>query len=185
VRKIVALAALVALQPSCEPFPEDDRQFEGAREAFERWKEAMIAGRVSDCVQLTTLSLRSQWLYDRLAEGDRAALEWKARMDGGARPDLDLWFSEAGKDTSRGRVTTLPARVLADPSLMALLVGYLRDAQRDVAQDFKTQKVIQLSADDRGVSILVRSQRNEPEIYQLVSEEGFWKVDGHRKRAPR
>jgi hypothetical protein len=183
VRRLIALVALLA---SCEPFPaENDMQYEGAREAFERWKDAMIAGRLTECVQLTTLSLRSQWIYDRLSEGDHAALEWKAKLEGGARPDLDLWFSEAGKDTSRGRVPTLPARVLADRSLTSLLVGYLRDAQPDVAQDFKTQKVVQVSADERGVSVLVRSQRNEPEIYQLVSEEGFWKVDGHRKRAPR
>lgn len=102
-------------------------------------------------------------------------------MTGGGRSDLDLWFSEAGKNTSTGRVPTLPATVLREPSLTRLLVGYLHDAQPEVARDFRSLKVMQVSSDDRGVSVLVRNQHNDPEMYQLVSEDGLWKVDGHRK----
>ena len=185
-RKLLALIALSALQPSCEPFPnENEGKYEDAREAFEHWKEAMIAGRLAECVHLTTQSLRSQWVFDRLDEGDRAALGWKAKLKEGARTDLDLWFSEAVKSTTSGRVPTLPPTVLADASLTPLLVGYLKDAQPDVARDFRNQKIIQVSSDAVGVSVVARNARNEPEIYVLAFEEGFWKVDGHRKKGVR
>ena len=184
-KKLIALTALVVLGTSCEPFPDEKPGYDDAREGFDRWKEAMIAGRLTDCVQLMTLSLRSQWIHDRLSEGDRAVLEWKSQLKGTARTDLDLWFTEAARDQTRGRVTTLPPSVLADPSVTPLLVGYLRYEQPDVARDFKQQTVVQISADDLGVSILVRGRNSEPEIYQLVFEQGFWKVDGHRKKSPR
>lgn len=179
-RRIVALWVVLA---SCEPFPDEDRQYEGGRGSFEAWKEAMIAGRLGEVVAMTTVSLRSQWIYDRLLENDPAALDWKGKLKGGARSDLDLWFGEAGKNTSSGRVPTLPATVLREPTLTTLLTGYLKDAQADMARDFKSQKVVQVASDDRGVSVLVHNKSGDAEIYQLSQEDGYWKVDGHR-RAP-
>ena len=46
--------ALVLLLSSCEPFPDEDHRYEGAREGFEIWKEAMITGRLTECVAMTT-----------------------------------------------------------------------------------------------------------------------------------
>ncbi len=182
-RKMIAVFALLA---SCEPFPnEADAQQEDAKIAFERWKDFMIAGKVRECLEMMTLSLRSQWVYDRMNEGDHTALMWKTRLQGGARTDLDLWYSQAGLDTTRGRVTTLPGSVLADPSLTPLLLGYLQDAQPEIARDFKQLKVTQVSTDQMGVTVVIRNRANEPEIYGMVDEGGSWKVDGHRKRAPR
>ena len=127
-------------------------------------------------------SMRSQWVYERLNEKDTAAVIWKTKLQGSARTDLELWFPEAAKDLSRGRVTALPTTVLVEPSLNVLLMGYLKDAQADLARDFRDLHVQNVSSDELGVSVLIRNRMGEPEIYSMVIEEGQWKVDGHRRK---
>lgn len=182
-RKSVALFALLA---ACEGYPDqNEMQQEDAQASFEHWLDLLVAGKMAEAVQMMTQSYKSQWTYDRLAEGDPAALEWRTKLKGNARTDIDLWHGEAEKATAKGRVPTLPRTVLADPSLNALLVGYLKDAALEVRYEFTRVKIVKVSADELGVSILVHSSRGEPEMYQLVIEGGMWKLDHHKKKEPR
>jgi hypothetical protein len=181
----MVVAALVILA-SCEPFPDEQRadteDAKDGRQAFELWRNNILAGRMKEAVLQMSTSIRSQWVYDRLKEGDPAALQWKVKLQGTARTDLDLWFPEAAADTSRGRVTTLPGTVLADPNLTTLLMGYLKDAQADLVRDFRELQTQNVSTDQSGVSVLIRNRRGEPEIYSLIVEDGQWRIDGHRKK---
>lgn len=173
---IPALLVLAA----CEPFPDQaDKDNEG-KEAFEYWRNLIVAGRMSEAVQMTSSSLRSQWIYDRLTEGDHLAMEWRVRLQGNPRTDLDLWMTQAASDRSRGRVSTLPGSVLSDPAFVPVLINYMKEAQGDLVRDFRELRTLNASIDENGVSVLTRNRRGDPEIYAMVLEGGVWKVDGHR-----
>ena len=180
------LVVLVAFLASCEPFSDqrNDMQPEEARAAFDHWRDLMIAGKMAESLQMMTWSYKSQWIFDRLKEGDFAALSWKTRLQGNARTDLDLWYPEAAKaaSESRGRVQTLPRAVIADGSLTALLAGYLQDAALDIRYEFRKVEVVKVTSDEMGISVLVHNSRGEPEMYAMIFEGGIWKLDHHKTR---
>jgi hypothetical protein len=179
-------AAAFILLVSCEPFPgEAGGEMGDSRDAFEYWRGLVVDGRFSECVQMMTQSYKSQWLYDVLTKGDFSAGQWRAKLTGPARTDLDLWFSEAGKDASAGRVLMLPRSVLAEPSLNPLLASYLVAERAELADQFRRLQIVKVSADEYGVTVLVHNRRGDPELYQLVVESGGWKVDGHTLRGAR
>jgi hypothetical protein len=182
VRKFVACLALLV---SCEPFEADTDMQRDARTAFELWRDDILAGRMAEAVQAMTYSYKSQWVYDRLVENDPAALQWRTKLKGNARTDIDLWLSETGASSARGRVHTLPPTVLSDPSVNVLLIGYLREAALELQYEFKRVKVVESTADNQGVSILIHNSRGEPEMYALVIEGGMWKLDHHRSKPQR
>jgi len=183
VRKCVAILALLA---ACESFPDENQmQQEDAQQAFEHWMDLLVAGKMAEAVQMMTQSYISQWIFDRLEDGEPAALDWRTRLKGNARTDVDLWQGEARKTSSTGRVPTLPRTVLADPSLKALLVAYLKDAALEIRYEFMKVKVVKVSADHLGVSVLVHNSRGDPEMYSLVVEGATWKLDHHRQKGAR
>lgn len=182
-RKLVALVALLA---SCEPFEQrNDMQEEDARDAFRHWQDLIIAGKMAESVQMMTWSYKSQWLYDRLTEGDPLALQWRVKLQGNARTDLDLWIPQAATNTSLGRVRTLPPTVQADATLDPLFIRYLEDAALDLRYEFRKVEIVSVSVDRRGVSVQVRNSRGEPEMYAMVIDGGRWKLDHHRINASR
>ena len=179
-------AVLFALLASCEGFPDQNEMLQDdAKEAFEHWRSLLVAGKMPEALQMMTQSYKSQWVHDRLEDGEPSALEWRVKLKGNARTDLDLWQSEAVKDDPKGRVPTLPRTVLADPSFNALLVGYLKEAALELRYEFSKVKVVKVSADNVGVSVLIHNSRGEPEMYSMVVEGGTWRLDHHRKKAPK
>lgn len=182
-RKFVALFALLV---SCEPFPVDNEMVVGdARDAFEYWRGLVVDGKMREVIQTMTVSYKSQWVYDLCSTGAPGTAEWRARMTGIARTDLDLWLSKGGEDTSRGRVQDLPDTVIAEPTLQPLLVSMMEREKAAIASEFRRLQVVKVSADNHGVSILVHNQAGEPEMYEMVLEGGGWKVNGHQLKARR
>ena len=182
-KRFAAVFALLLV--SCEPFPGENEMLGDARYSFEGWRGLVIDGKMTECVHMMTESYKSQWIFDLLTKGSHNALTWRSRMTGRERTDLDLWFPEAGKDSSAGRVATLPPTVLAEPTLDPLLVSYLVAEKSEIGSQFRRLTVKLVSPDENGVSIQVVNHLGDPEMYEMVIENGMWKVNGHLLKSKR
>jgi hypothetical protein len=125
-------------------------------------------------------SFKSDWVFQRLAARESLAEDWRARMEGAARTDLDLWL-EHQKKYRQGRAATLPSTVLGHPTLDRLWAEcFARDAEA-VKTLFSGLTVARIYLDETGATVLVRNAANKGEMYNMIPAADGWKVDGHRE----
>jgi hypothetical protein len=170
-------AVALALAASCSSLPEAQEQ---VREAFETWRAAAAAGDAEKTFKGMSASFKSDWVFQRLVARDPVALDWRARMEGAARTDLDLWL-EHQKKYRQGRAETLPATVLAHPSLGRMWVECFSRDREAVKVQFSGLAVSRIYLDEGGATVMTRNMINKGEMYSMVVEADSWKVDGHRE----
>lgn len=170
-------ATLLALMASCASVPTAEEQ---VREAFESWKAAAAAGDAGKTFRGMSDSFKSDWVFQRLAARDTLAEDWRARLQGPARTDLDLWL-EHQKKYRQGRAATLPPTVLDHPTLGQLWAEcFARDAEA-VKALFSGLAVTRVYLDETGATVVVRNAAHRGEMYSMVPSPDGWKVDGHRE----
>ncbi len=167
--------AALLLAASCSAMAA--RQVE-VREAFERWRDAVASGDAEETVRGLSAGFKSDWMFRLLSGGDPQATDWRVRLEGPARTDLDLWLEHQKKHYA-GRAATLPATVLAHPSLDRFLVEYFGRAREELKFQFADLVVANVYVDETGATVEVRNRLRGSEWYNMVVEAGLWKVDGH------
>jgi len=184
-RAVLLPLAMLAALAACEPFePAVDetklRAQNEAQEAFEKWVDDTLKGNAEANYRGTSDRMKSRWLFERLREEDSLARDWRFRLTGSARTDLDLWLAHNEKNPSR--VELLPSSVLATPSLADLWKDYFKLQFPAIKEQFTRLEIAQVFSDEQAVSILLRSSLGR-DMVELVPAEGTWKVN-HYKRAP-
>lgn len=150
---------------------------EAARQAFEKWREAFVAGEADKVVAMMSSTMKSDWIFRLLQQGDPLVHEWRSRLEGQPRTLLDLWFFDC-KKKPRERVPAVYPEVLRHPSFAQLCETIIKQNMEPVRGQFERLVVASVSSDMSGVTLLVRNFAGLTEIYQMVVEDG-WKVDGH------
>jgi hypothetical protein len=178
VRKSIALLVLGALAPSCGPSSMD--RAANARDMFEDWVRACVAGETDKVFHGMSDGYKSGWLYDRLDEGDPTTRRWRGELTGPARTDLDLWLGVA-KKRDTGRESNLPSSVLEHPSLGALFKELFMKDYGGIQTQMSRLQIANVFADDSGVTVAVKNGLNSTELYGLVYERDGWKIDAHRQ----
>jgi hypothetical protein len=180
VRKVLPAILFLA---ACEPFdPVDEKTAQAqaeARGAFEKWLDDTLQGKAEASFAGFSASFRSQWLFERLGDEDSVARDWRGRLTGSTRTDLDLWLEHSRKNR-RPRVETLPDTVLRHPSLVELWKTYFALERESVKRQMSRLEIAEVYSDPSGVSILVRNAIGRREMYGMVYEDGTWRID-HQK----
>ncbi len=171
------LLAALAFLASCSSLTARQEEI---REAFEAWRDGAAAGDAERTFRGMSAGLKSEWAFQRLAAGDSLALDWRARLTGTARTDLDLWL-EHQKKYRKGRALPLPATVLEDPSFGRMWADCFRRDLQAVKFQFAGLAVTSVYTDDNGATVVARNVLGRSEMYSMALEPDGWKVDGHRE----
>ncbi len=147
--------------------------------AFEAWRDATAAGNVEKHFQGLSAAFKSKWLYDRMGRQDPILREWRARLDDPVRSSLESWWDRVGRER-RERPEVLPPVVLRHAWLEQLYAEYFAVEREAVTAQFKHLEVRDVCIDTSGITVRTRNVRNEPELFEVVFEEGAWKVNGYR-----
>lgn len=186
-RRAVLWAGLLA-SAGCADLPsEPTAESQQAQEAFEDWLDALVRGDATAAWAGLSEGNRSQWLFDRLRDGDAPAHDWRKAFTGEPRTQVDLWYF-FHRDRNDPRVRTLPLGMLNHPSTLALWARYFNDSLPSVKRQMERLEITQVYADGAMVTVLARNLVGKTEMYQLVYEAGDWRVDHHReavKQVPR
>ena len=174
----MVLLILGSLAPSCGPGTLD--RAANARDMFEDWVRACVAGDAPKVFHGMSDGYKSGWLYDRLNEADSTTRRWRGELSGPARTDLDLWLGVAKKDDT-GRESPLPSSVLDHPSLSALFKELFMKDYGGIKMQMSRVSIAQVYADDSGVTVAVKNGLNATELYGLIYERDGWKIDAHRQ----
>jgi len=172
VRKCVAAVVLAA---SCAGNPLQDQ----AREAFEQWRQALLAGDAERTFDMMSSGLKSQWLFDRLSAEDPEAMEFRRALAGTPRTDLDLWL-EFNRKNPAPRAEVLPATVAGHASFRELYRRYFMQSLARVRQEFSTIRVSEVYPDGTGATVSVRNSQGNTEFYELVAEGDGLKINHYR-----
>lgn len=176
-----ALLLLAGLGYGCADLPsEPGAESQVAQEAFEEWLDSLIRGDGDAAWAGLSDGNRSQWIFDRLRDGDVPAHDWRKAWTGEARTQLDLWYFYH-RDRTDPRVRTLPSGVLEAPATRALWARYFNDSLPEVKRQMTKLEITQVYAEGGGASVTARNLFGKTEMYQLVFERGGWKVDHHRE----
>lgn len=182
-RKSAALLCLALASCGGDDLVSDSsptKRSDSAREAFQNWVKAAVAGDGIRTFAMLSDGNKSAWLYDRLEEGDSSARRWRAELTGTARTDLDLWLGVA-KKRGNGRDEPLPSSVLLDKSLQDLFVEFFVRTQEGIRVQMSRLQIAQVYGDDSGVTVAVRNGVGATELYGLIYERDGWKIDAHRQ----
>lgn len=153
-----------------------------AQEAFEEWLDALVRGDATAAWAGLSEGNRSQWLFDRLRDGDAAAHDWRKAFSGEARTQLDLWYF-FHRDRNDARVQVLPTALLSHPTTVALWTRYFSESHSEVKRQMLKLEVMQVYSDGNLVTVTARNIMGKTEMYQLRYEAGGWRVDHHSQGA--
>ena len=170
-------AALLVLAASCASMPPAEEQ---VRAAFEAWRAAAAAGDAAATFRGMTGGFKSEWIFNRLMARDPLVEDWRARMEGGPRTDLDLWL-EHQRRYKEGRVASLPASVLGHPSILKLWEDSFSRDKDAVKVQFTGLSIARVYIDETGATVVAHSLVQKSEMYAMVPDVDGWKVDGHRE----
>ncbi len=151
-----------------------------ARDAFETWVKAAVAGDAKMTFHMLSDGNKSGWVFDRLEEGDASARRWRSELTGTARTELDLWWGVAKKRES-GRDEPLPSSVLVHPSLAELFTEFFVRTEGGIRVQMSRLQIAQVYGDDSGVTVAVRNGVGATELYGMIYERDGWKIDAHRQ----
>ena len=151
-----------------------------ARDAFEEWREALLAGDAEKTYEMMSEGLKAQWLFDRLTSEDFESIEFRRGMTGPARTDLDLWLEYNRKNQAQ-RAVHLPVSVSTHRSLRELYRRYFMQELATVRLQFSNLRVAEVYADQTGASVAVKTPEGSTDLFQLVTEGAGWKIDLHRR----
>ncbi|MHC4605454.1 MAG: hypothetical protein ACYTAF_00775 [Planctomycetota bacterium] len=153
-----------------------------AREVFEQWRKAFVEGRWDGVYAGMSLRMKTLWLWGMHGIGDeglKKAMEGHRRkLPKELRDEYDDW---RGRNVIRKeeRVEILPVSILQGAWLKDLLSEHFTRRKKPLAEEFRQVKILQVFADESGVSVLIENYRKDQELYSLVEDPGGWKVDGH------
>ena len=171
-------AAVLLLAAGCAS--QEAKQTDVARKSFEDWAKATAAGDVEKSLGMLSDARKSEWLFQRLEEGDPIATRWRGELTGVARTELDLWWGIAHR-SGNGR-EPLRATVLAHPSFIKLFREYFTLSAGAIKNQFSKLEVTNAYGDDSGITIAVRCGAGAPtELYGLIFERDGWKIDTYRQ----
>lgn len=167
--------------------PEPTAESNQAQEAFEDWLDALVRGDAKAAWEGLSEGNRSQWLFDRLRDGEATAHEWRKSWTGEARTQLDLWYF-FHRERNDVRVKILPTGMLDHPSTLALWTRYFAESHPEVKRQMLKLEVTRVYSDGALVTVTARNILGKTEMYQLRYEAGHWRVDHHLeavKQVPR
>jgi hypothetical protein len=172
---VLAILALAACASAPEK-PEDK-----ALVAFKDWVKASVEGNADACLAGLSPSYTSEWLYSRAADNDATFRDWRGRLAGTARTDLDLWTDFCLKNRAKaGRAEVAPDTVLRAPELKTLWKAYFDSEKQAVAIQLSRLEIVKAYGDETGVTILVKGVGARTEMYGMALTAYGWKVDNHR-----
>lgn len=181
-------AALAVALAACEPLPPElDSRRILVEDSFVAWVNHLRAGNADASFRGLSDANKSQWLFELLRREDPVAHQWRLKLEGRARTDVDLWLNYF-KDKNDGRPEKLSAELLDSPGVLAVWRATFEDQKDAVKTQMSNLRVLDVYTDDAAASVIVRNVVGQTEMYQLVFERGGWKVDHHRgqvKEAPR
>jgi hypothetical protein len=151
-----------------------------AREAFESWVRAAVDGDAAKTFFMLSDGNKSNWVFDRLEEGDASARRWRGELTGTARTDLDLWWGVA-KQRQSGRDEPLPSSVLLHPALAQLFTEFFVRTASGIKIQMSRLQIANIYGDDSGVTVAVRNGIGATELYGMIYERDGWKIDAHRQ----
>jgi hypothetical protein len=158
----------------------ESKQTDVARKTFQDWAKAAAAGDADKTLAMFTDAKKSEWLFERLEEGDPLASRWRGELTGPVRTDLDLWWGIAHK-TRNGR-DPLRATVLAHPTFLQLWREYFMQSAAAIKMQLSKLEVTSVYGDDSGITVAVKCGAGAPtELYGLVYERDGWKIDTYRQ----
>jgi hypothetical protein len=159
---------------------QEVKQTDLARKSFMDWAKAAAAGDAEKTLAMLSDARKSEWLFQRLEEGDPAAARWRGELTGPPRTDLDLWWGVAHK-TGNGR-EPLRSTVLYHPSFINLFREYFMQSVGAIKSQFSKLEITNAYGDDSGITVTVRCGAGAPtELYGLIFERDGWKVDTYRQ----
>lgn len=180
-------AVILVLLASCAGPTPQELQKQEIRGAFEAWRDVTAAGDVAANFAMLSDAMKSQWLFRRLQEDGDTIREWRGRLTGTARTDLDLWLVHNQKRKVQ-RADLLPPSVRADPWLLEVYTEFFKPNLAALKAQFSRLSVQDIATDATGTTVRVGNADRSAEMYQMIYERDGWKIDGHlepRRSIPR
>lgn len=148
--------------------------------SFRAFIDSMVAGDADAGYLMMSDSFKSEWLYTMMTADDGFLRRWRRSLTGNPRTDLDLWYGFCKKHRRRmARAEVLPGTVLVLPSLRKLWADYFNIDRLALKYQMQKTAIEKVDVDGTGVTVRVRNGQGRLELYQMVLEQGLWKVDHH------
>lgn len=176
---IIALAAGLA---ACEELPpERDHSQIQVEDAFMAYVNHLVKGNADAAFRGLSESNKSQWIFERLRAEDRAAHQWRLKLEGRTRTDVDLWYNYFKGKNDGLRVDKLATSVLDSPGVLDLWRGTFEEEKENLKIQMSRLQIAEVFTDGAGASVIVRNLEGKTEMYQMIVERGGWKVDHHKE----